>query len=368
MDEIRPLTSLSQDELVARIEQYEEVVQLRDAEICNLNEALDNANAGRGALRAAGELESVYEAFGIGAGAREPHILRHNIENVKRRADCLNAIEREFFMVRGEPDEDYPGCEPDDECLLRWGDDPSSYIERFRAALDRIRPVESADRKRRGEPVSEETLWCLHILGPDDVYPAPSRAYAEVAADVHNARFRKISKESGVMCEAIVAPWPHDAESHARGLANFVSNWIAPQPAETEECGCCGHSNGCAPDCDTVRTAESAHNDDIAVDAFAAAMKAKLAKKRADGRGNWEACSAGYLSRFLLECAQKGDPVDVANLAMMLHQNGQKIVPAEPVKVPSETEYVDPLVRALGWEDHGGTPPATLTAQGERHA
>lgn len=81
------------------------------------------------------------------------------------------------------------------------------------------------------EPVKDETIWCLHILGPDDVHAAPSKAYAEVAADLHNARFSKATKESGVMCKAVVAPWPHDSASHARGLANFVSNWIAPQPA-----------------------------------------------------------------------------------------------------------------------------------------
>lgn len=87
---------------------------------------------------------------------------------------------------------------------------------------------------------------------------------------------------------------------------------------------------------DSLTTAEPVKcPDDIAVDAFAAAMKAKLAKKRDEGRGNWEECSARYLSRFLRECVEKGDPVDVANLAMMLHQNGQRI---EPVKVPSAEE------------------------------
>lgn len=80
----------------------------------------------------------------------------------------------------------------------------------------------------------------------------------------------------------------------------------------------------------------SQHPDDAAVDAFAAAMKAKLAKKRGEGRGGWRMCSAGYLSRLLREHVEKGDPVDVANLAMMLHQNGQRIEPAEPMKVPSD--------------------------------
>ena len=82
------------------------------------------------------------------------------------------------------------------------------------------------------EPVKDETLWCLHVLGPDDVHAAPSKAYAEVAADLHNVRFGEASKEIGVMCKAVVAPWPYDPASHARGLVNFVSNWIAPQPQQ----------------------------------------------------------------------------------------------------------------------------------------
>lgn len=70
------------------------------------------------------------------------------------------------------------------------------------------------------------------------------------------------------------------------------------------------------------------HPDDIAVDRFAAAMKAKLAKKRDEGRGGWEnkgECSAEYLSQLLREHVDKGDPVDVGNLAMMIQQRGESI-------------------------------------------
>jgi hypothetical protein len=69
--------------------------------------------------------------------------------------------------------------------------------------------------------------------------------------------------------------------------------------------------------------------DEDGVDNFAVAMKAKLAKKRDDGRGGWqdkEQCSAEFLSQLLREHVEKGDPVDVANLAMMLHQRGERII------------------------------------------
>lgn len=71
-----------------------------------------------------------------------------------------------------------------------------------------------------------------------------------------------------------------------------------------------------------------AHPDDVAVQAFAGAMKAKMARKRNEGRGGWQdkgQCSAEWLSELLRGHIGKGDPVDVANLAMMLHQRGERI-------------------------------------------
>lgn len=70
------------------------------------------------------------------------------------------------------------------------------------------------------------------------------------------------------------------------------------------------------------------HEDDLAVDRFAAAMKEKLAKKRAEGRGGWEnkdECSNELLTILLRHHVDKGDPVDVGNFAMMIHQRGERI-------------------------------------------
>lgn len=63
------------------------------------------------------------------------------------------------------------------------------------------------------------------------------------------------------------------------------------------------------------------HLDDIAVDLFASAMKQKLARKRAEGRGGWSdpnVCTVADLHRWMTEHIEKGDPVDVANFAMMI--------------------------------------------------
>lgn len=70
---------------------------------------------------------------------------------------------------------------------------------------------------------------------------------------------------------------------------------------------------------------EQRHPDNLAVDRFAAAMKEKLAQKRAEGRGGWDnpdECSIEALSRMLIEHLGKGDPVDIGNFAMMIHQRG----------------------------------------------
>lgn len=86
---------------------------------------------------------------------------------------------------------------------------------------------------------------------------------------------------------------------------------------------------------------QCAHSDDVAVDLFAAAMKAKLAQKRAEGRGGWETpeCTADFLSGLLRDHVEKGDPLDVGNFAMMLHQRGDRIVPS-----PTGGDEADKLI------------------------
>lgn len=65
--------------------------------------------------------------------------------------------------------------------------------------------------------------------------------------------------------------------------------------------------------------------DDVAVDEFSAAMKLKLAEKREQGLGGWddpEQCHIDYLVGLLMQQINERavlDPVDIANLAMMIH-------------------------------------------------
>lgn len=68
------------------------------------------------------------------------------------------------------------------------------------------------------------------------------------------------------------------------------------------------------------------HSDDIAVDILATAMKAKMAFSRTKkGRRGWDnplECSGERLAVMFAESLTKGDPVDTANFAAMLHFRG----------------------------------------------
>nr|WP_313709065.1 hypothetical protein [Brucella intermedia] len=114
----------------------------------------------------------------------------------------------------------------------------------------------------------------------------------------------------------------HEAVRCFEFIAQWISDLSALEPSAARELAL-----------------EEAHADDVAVDRFAVAMKEKLAKKRAEGRGGWEnkdECSAEYLSYLLIQHIWKGDPVDIANLAMMLQQRGERVV------VDSETSSIIP--------------------------
>lgn len=81
---------------------------------------------------------------------------------------------------------------------------------------------------------------------------------------------------------------------------------------------------------DAAPTPPEQHSDDVAVDRFAAAMKVKLAQKRAEGRGGWddpEQCPVERLAELLHEHVSKGDPIDVANFSMMLWCRGGRTTP-----------------------------------------
>lgn len=70
---------------------------------------------------------------------------------------------------------------------------------------------------------------------------------------------------------------------------------------------------------------DDVHPDVRGVNQFARAMKAKLAACRDKGRDGWDdpvRCPDDSLVEELVRAVTRGDPVDVGNFAMMIHQRG----------------------------------------------
>ena len=68
------------------------------------------------------------------------------------------------------------------------------------------------------------TLWCVHVLGADDVTAAPTHDAAVVHAhELNKAVFGRGSTPDEVLCFAYAAPWPHSAAAHADDLKKWLT-------------------------------------------------------------------------------------------------------------------------------------------------
>lgn len=71
-------------------------------------------------------------------------------------------------------------------------------------------------------------------------------------------------------------------------------------------------------------------NDEAALGSFVKKMSLKLEKSRRKGRAGWEnpeEVSPEELAKQLVEQVAKGDPVDIANYCMFLHQRVPNFAP-----------------------------------------
>jgi len=73
----------------------------------------------------------------------------------------------------------------------------------------------------RIEKNADLTLWCVHVLGPDDMYAAPSHADAVQKANQLNADFQSDFRFADILCFAYAAPWPHSKAEHERRVKNW---------------------------------------------------------------------------------------------------------------------------------------------------
>jgi len=81
------------------------------------------------------------------------------------------------------------------------------------------------------------------------------------------------------------------------------------------------------------------HPDDHGVDKFSKAMREKLKLKREQGEEGWNIpskCSIDRLTSLFRLSLVKGDLVDIANFAMMLHQRGQRVIQSSLVQYPND--------------------------------
>ncbi|EFF7213693.1 TPA: eae-like domain protein [Escherichia coli] len=93
--------------------------------------ALAAENAGLKAFKTA-----VYQQMGVGCDTPEFSITV-GLSNLRRFADTLHAIEREFF-TKELPDEEHEG-ETFTECPLSWGMSVEQYVSEFRKCLAEVR-------------------------------------------------------------------------------------------------------------------------------------------------------------------------------------------------------------------------------------
>ena len=64
-------------------------------------------------------------------------------------------------------------------------------------------------------------LWCVHVLGPDDVYAAASHADAVAeAAKLNDALWSRDNSPDDVLCFAFADMWPWSDDRHAADLAS----------------------------------------------------------------------------------------------------------------------------------------------------
>lgn len=67
-------------------------------------------------------------------------------------------------------------------------------------------------------------LWCMRVLGPDEMHAAENKEAAQVMADIHNDAMRGFVRRKPHLAEdenlmrAVVEPWSGTAAGHAKNM------------------------------------------------------------------------------------------------------------------------------------------------------
>lgn len=82
----------------------------------------------------------------------------------------------------------------------------------------------------RMEANANRVLWCVHVIGPDEVYAEPSHAAAVVNAEkLNRALWSRPDSPEDVLCFAYAAVWPWSAEEHAGSIKRQAEENAARQ-------------------------------------------------------------------------------------------------------------------------------------------
>lgn len=127
---------------------------------------------------------------------------------------------------------------------------------------------------------------------------------------------------------------PSQVESNCIQCRNADSWGMPDQPV----CKTCVAGSAWVPLNQDSVNPNKPHPDNVAVDRFAQAMKAKLAEARERGRSGWESCPPEELSRMLREHVEKGDTRDVANFCAFLWNRRFPITAAPEAPAQAEGE------------------------------
>lgn len=200
---------------------------------------------------------------------------------------------------------------------------PSSHENAFRAGFELSRTVSYSDWREAYSHWSGATALQEHLESRESAHAGFEPAPGDEAMAGNDAG-KTAAPSSNVSVPQSAIDWLFGEGPDANG------DWFEP-PEGAHRLWWRSHFRkliaGSVPS-PSPHTTGDQHPDDIAVDRFAAAMKAKLANKRAEGRGGWDnpdECSTEWLSELLRRHVEKGDPVDVGNFAMMIHQRGGRI-------------------------------------------
>ena len=175
----------SYEELERMLEESRREIRSADITMQNLEAKCENLAAENAGLKLF--KTAVYQQMGAGCEAPEFSITE-GLSNLRRFADTLHAIEREFF-TKEVPDEECEG-ETVEECPLGWEMSVEQYVSEFRKCLAEVRAqaqseviewldaeITAIDTMYRGDPSYEHDAYWMksNVL---DVVELARKAFA----------------------------------------------------------------------------------------------------------------------------------------------------------------------------------------------